>query len=84
MTKIVNNHILSLSFFLILYKVALKIRQVGDQLDGRLKHKIKEAMQDLITEQSVWEIGYGQFSSTCSGILSSCQVIIMIIDLMWE
>ena len=43
-------------------------------MDKQIQEKIEKAMKELITRQSIWEVGYSQFSGACQGILTSCQV----------
>ena len=47
---------------------------MGDEMDRQIQEKIEKAMKELITRQSIWDVGYSQFSGVCQGILTSCQV----------
>ena len=54
-------------------EVARGLRVMGDEMDRQIQEKIEKAMKELITRQSIWDVGYSQFSGVCQGILTSCQ-----------
>lgn len=53
-------------------QVAHRLKKIGDEIDAEVTKQLSEATQELFSHQTVFEIGYRQFSSVCTRVLTTC------------